>query len=296
MSTSTFFEITTANGQLNEGSGGSGSGSSFFDNSGAVGGVFAVVGLVCAGLIAGVVYMLYKRRKAQKMDADVVAAASAAAATTRTPFDDDDPEMIEQPGYGTTGAAGASGAYGANNAMMQQYYNNYAPSTNEYEPSHFSVGTGPGYAGMGAYGPGAGAAAAGAAAYYGAGAGAGTDGSHYYESVPGHQADPAAAYYGVGSAGHENGYSQHTHEESPYVTAAPAASGAPQLNWSPAHADGMRDDALLGPNVFADPASGSSNETDGRLDMRVHEAGSAVSLRDDQDYGRKLAVRNNSDE
>lgn len=236
------------------------------------------------------------------MDADVVAAASAAAATKRTPFDDDDPEMIEHPSYGTGAAAGAAagaGAYGASNSMMQQYYQNYGPAASEgYEPSHMSGGTAPGYAGMGAYGPmAAGDAAAGGAAAYYAG-GAGTDGSHYYESVPAGLND--GAYGGMGSMGHDNGYSQSAHDDPYGAGSGYTHNGAPQLNWAPgasppldadmyaAHAAGQQPGQG---NVFADPSS-SSNETDGRIDMTAHEAGSSVSLRDDQDYGRRLAVRN----
>lgn len=249
------------------------------------------------------------------MDADVVAAASAAAATKRTPFDDDDPEMIEDPSYGTGaagmgGAAAGAGAYGASPSMMQQYYSNYGPSSEGYEPSHMSGGTAPGYAGMGAYGPMAAAAAGagGAAAYYAGGSA--TDGSHYYESVPNE-----GAYQGMGSMAHDpNSYSQGGHED-PYGAGSGGHgynhSGAPQLNWAPGASPPLDQDvyggvhaaqgypagagaagvAAGGSNVFADP-SGSSNETDGRIDMTAHAAGSSVSLRDDQDYGRRLAVRN----
>lgn len=309
-STSTAFAVTTANGQLSGSNGNGGSGSTgFFSNSGAVGGTFAAVGIVCVALVAAVFYMLWRRRKAQRMDADVVAAASAAAATTRTPFDDDDPEMIEDPSYGTGatalgGAAAGAGAYGASNAMMQQYYNNYGPSSEGYEPSHLSGGTAPGYAGMGAYGPmaaGAGGAAAGGAAAYYAGQ-PGTDGSHYYDSVPAGLSSEGA-YAGMGSLGHDNGHShsQSAHDD-PYSAnsggQAYSHTGAPQLNWAPGASPPL-DAAYMAPasqgqdsgNVFADPSS-SSNETDGRIDMTAHEAGSAVSLRDDQDYGRRLAVRN----
>lgn len=241
------------------------------------------------------------------MDADVVAAASAAAATTRTPFDDDDPEMIEHPSYGTgaaamgAGVAAGAGVYGASNAMMQQYYNNFGPSNEGYEPSHISGGTAPGYAGMGAYGPMAGGAAAGGAAGYYA-TQPSTDGSHYYDSVPA-GLNTEGAYGGVGSMGHDNGYSQSAHDD-PYGAASGghdySNSGAPQLNWAPGPSPPLDSDMYPSHqaqghpeagNVFADPSS-SSNETDGRIDMTAHAAGSSVSLRDDHDYGRRLAVRN----
>ena len=172
-----------------------GGSSSFFDNSGAVGGTFAAVGIIALLLLAAIAWLFYRRRKAQRMDADVAMAASAAAATTRTPFDDDDPEMIEDPSYGAVGSAGAS--------------NYYPTSQNEYEPSHFSTGTAPGFAGMGAYGPTAAAAggAAGAAGYSDYYAGNGSQG-HYYDH-PG--AQPGDYYNGAvasQSQGHEAAYSQ----------------------------------------------------------------------------------------
>jgi len=151
---------------------------------------------------------------------------------------------------------------------------------------------------MGAYGPvAAGGAAAGAAGYY-AGQGTTTDGSHYYESVPAGLSSEGA-YGGMGSMGHENGYSQSAQHEDPYgAYSGNGHSGAPQLNWAPGASPPLDSDMYAGHagqaqsgNVFADPSS-SSNETDGRIDMTAHDAGSAVSLRDDQDYGRRLAVRN----
>lgn len=241
------------------------------------------------------------------MDADVVAAASAAAATTRTPFDDDDPEMMEHASYGTGAAAGA-GTYGASNAMMQQYYNNYGASEG-YEPSHISGGTNSGYAGMGAYGPMAGgAAAAGAAGYY-AGHQA-NDGTHYYESVPG--ALSSEGPYGQ-STGHDNGYPQSAHHDELYASPSGGhdAYGSAHQGWPNASSPPLDTDAAYGGtaagaygqpgaygpdanngNVFADPSRSSSNESDARIDMRAHDGGSSTSLRDDQDYGRRLAVRN----
>lgn len=171
-----------ANGQLNGGSGSSTA--SFFSNSGAVGGTFAGVGIVAALIIAGIVWLFYRRRKNQRMDADVVAAAGAAAATTRTPFDDDDhdPEMME--GYGTGSAQ--HGFYGESN---------YAPS----------MLSGPGAAGQGAYNGAygaAGAAAAGAAGYYHNGSE--VSAHHYYDP----QSTTDGGYYqGPASGGHDGPFS-----------------------------------------------------------------------------------------
>lgn len=307
-----------------------GSSNSFFDNSGAVGGTFAAVGIVAVLILAGIAWLFYRRRKAQRMDADVAMAASAAAATTRTPFDDDDPEMIEDPSYGAAG--GAAGSAAASNY--------YPASQNEYEPSHFSSGTAPGFAGMGAYGPTAAAAGAGAAGYndyYANGSQ-----NHYYDH-PGSQ--PGDYYGGVNSQGHDNAYSQgHYGQEDynnaygygmdgqqhqgmqqgwghpsgmdgegmPFATGAAAATGAAGVGGAAARRRsggamaGQQDDQLLGPNVFADhtsspegnsPPAAQEADSDHRLDrdglFRRNSNGSAHSLRDDQDYTRKvLALAN----
>lgn len=178
------------NGQLN-GNGDGSSTSTFFSNSGAVGGTFAAVGIVALFIIAGIVWMFYRRRKNQRMDADVVAAAGAAAATTRTPFDDDDPEMIEDPSYGA-GSGNGAGSHGG-------YYDGYAPSM-------LSAGTGPGMAGHGAWGPAAaGGAAAGAAAGYGAYnyGSSDHDGQQYYSDYPSNGQHDPNGY--DGSGGYYNG-------------------------------------------------------------------------------------------
>lgn len=321
------------------GSGSSGS-SSFFENGGAVGGTFAAVGIVAILIICGIAWFLYRRRKAQRMDADVAMAASAAAATTRTPFDDDDPEMVEDPAYGAAGAGGAG-------ASSAGYHNNgyYATSNPEYEPSHFSSGTAPGFAGMGAYGAAAGAGGAGAAAAYNNYYNEGNSQGHYYDN-PGQGAQD---YYPQSQE--EHAYSQGTHPTDEYGNAIgygypvdqqqqhqhqhqqhmqqqheqpqewlqpgrsppldgegmPFATGAVGGSAARRRSAGMtngHENELLGPNVFADVPSpegeGASNhlgEADNRLDhqglTRAHDQGSASSLRDDQDYSRRvLSVKN----
>ena len=223
------------------------------------------------------------------MDADIVAATTAGAATTRTPFDDDDPEMIEDPNYGTS-AVGSPG-YNAASLSGNHYYNAASagggPTGAEYEPSQFSTAS-PGYAGMGAYGPAAaagGAAAAaggaGAFAYYtgqhqnGGAGGYGQDGGYY---------DPNQAYSQEGGyyptspqqLDPQNGaYSQGHMGDAQYATAAggapwgtsrsppPMGEGMPfsHNNGSPgAGAAGNRmsgqdfDAQLLAPGTFSDGA------------------------------------------
>jgi hypothetical protein len=339
---------TRQDGTLN---GSNSSSSSFFDNSGAVGGTFAAVGVVALLLVALIAWLFYRRRKAQRMDADVVAAASAAAATTRTPFDDDDPEMIEDPAYGQNAQHYATGGYAASDG-------------NGYEPSHFSSGTAPGFAGMGAYGAGGAAAGAGAGAaaaaayghYYDNGNGGyeqqSQSGGHYYDQQP-------DAYYGQQqpgqalSQGHEYSQGHEAYAQQAYDGYAPQQDqyGQRQSWGQPGHsppldADNMPwaagalpaglvaggagaaagsaaarrrsgnqgiPEQLLGPNVFSDASPGeedhlsgghggappSASSPDNRLDVtglqRAGEAGSTSSLRDDQDYSRKvLSVTNNS--
>ncbi|KDN53137.1 hypothetical protein K437DRAFT_117147 [Tilletiaria anomala UBC 951] len=197
--------VPTNTGGLNNGSNGSSSSSGFFDNKGAVGGTFAAVAIVAIALITLLIWALMRRRRKNQMDADIVAATTAGPATTRTPFDDDDPEMIEDPNYGTT--AIGSPAFNGGSLSQGHYYNE------GYEPSHFSNAS-PGYAGMGAYGPGpgvgigaaaAGATAAGAVgnafgAYYAGQTGYGSQQDHYYDPN-----NPQAAA-GGGAYSHEGSY------------------------------------------------------------------------------------------
>ncbi|PSR70665.1 hypothetical protein PHLCEN_2v13470 [Hermanssonia centrifuga] len=64
----------------------------FFDNKGAVAGVFAVVGLIALVLLIALVTNAVRRRQAKKFDRDVAEAAAEAAASARArpDFDDDD--------------------------------------------------------------------------------------------------------------------------------------------------------------------------------------------------------------
>jgi len=82
-------------GSLNDSGSKNGGTSGFFDNTGAVAGVFVVVGLaVTAGVLAFIFFMLRRRRR-QRLDRDVAAAAAAAAGAAhhhRSGFDDDEDE------------------------------------------------------------------------------------------------------------------------------------------------------------------------------------------------------------
>ncbi|KAK0560094.1 hypothetical protein OC844_003975 [Tilletia horrida] len=321
----------------------------FFDNKGAVGGVFAVVGLIVLLLIAGLIWLILRRRRQKQMDADVMAAASAAAAHSRTPFDydDEDPEMIEGPNSypPRVPTPGAATAYGG----TVNSYSNYAPEG--YEPSHFSAGTGPGYAGMGAYGPTL--AAAGAAAGAGAGAygayyagqthdGSGNDPYSQYNhseharqasyggstgqnwaggaSAPGSPPMDAnampnpyspmgagAAYVGAGQSPPLAPHGEHGEDlaaggagidaSNQYLSAGGALPGgaASSTETGPTavgttengepkphgHRDGLDDE---------EAAHLASGRPDPRFMMNQEQAGSSASLRDDQDYSRRLGL------
>ncbi|KAF9235295.1 hypothetical protein BU15DRAFT_78128 [Melanogaster broomeanus] len=65
-----------------------GASNSFFSNTGAVAGVFTVVGLIVVALVVALVTNAIRRRRAQKFDRDVAEAAAEAAASSRSPFDD----------------------------------------------------------------------------------------------------------------------------------------------------------------------------------------------------------------
>jgi hypothetical protein len=64
---------------------------SFFRNTGAVAGVFVLVGLAAASILLWVLFALRRRRRTQRLEHDTaVSATLAAAGFHRTPLDDDD--------------------------------------------------------------------------------------------------------------------------------------------------------------------------------------------------------------
>ncbi|KAG6911986.1 hypothetical protein DXG01_000234 [Tephrocybe rancida] len=64
---------------------------SFFQNTGAVAGVFVVVGLAAASILLWILFALRRRRRTRRLEHDTaVSATLAAAGFHRTPLDDDD--------------------------------------------------------------------------------------------------------------------------------------------------------------------------------------------------------------
>ncbi|WFD35200.1 hypothetical protein MCUN1_002050 [Malassezia cuniculi] len=137
-STYTVLSTNTIAPALNKGNSNT---SGFFNDSGAVGGTFAAVGIVALAIILALAWLLYRRRKAKRMDAEVMAAASAAAATTRTPFDDDEHDYVNDHSV----ANAHNPDFDASSPMMREYY------ASPYEDPQYPAGHYPGasgYAGL----------------------------------------------------------------------------------------------------------------------------------------------------
>ncbi|KAH8092554.1 hypothetical protein BXZ70DRAFT_460165 [Cristinia sonorae] len=94
----------------------------FFDNKGAVAGVFSVVGLVVIVIAIALITNAVRRRRAKKFDRDVAAAAAEAAANARSP----DFGVDDDYGYGGSGgvsdAAGNRSMYGYSDASSHGTY------------------------------------------------------------------------------------------------------------------------------------------------------------------------------
>jgi hypothetical protein len=147
-------------GALDSGSSSGGSTSSFFNNTGAVAGVFVVVGLVVVGMIFALGLLCFRRRRRQRLDREVTAAAIAASAPhQRTPLDEDND--VPSSGHQTTDS------YPSTVNQPMQQYNQYGASYSNaggYDP-YASAASGNPYAGYDATaGAGAGTAV-GAAGY-----------------------------------------------------------------------------------------------------------------------------------
>lgn len=83
------------------------SSNSFFSNTGAVAGVFTVVGLIVIAIFVALLTNAVRRRRAKKFDRDVAEAAAEAAASSRSPFDD----YTYSNNGGSGGGGGGGGGY-----------------------------------------------------------------------------------------------------------------------------------------------------------------------------------------
>ena len=125
---------------------------SFFDNKGAVAGVFTVVGLVGLVIFIAIATNVVRRRRAKRFDDEVAAAAAEASASPRYPFDDYDDNR--NGGYGGTSAYSDPESHGTlNQAPLTHSGESYNMSEfNSGYPSYGNIGAavGAGAAGIGA--------------------------------------------------------------------------------------------------------------------------------------------------
>ncbi|KAG5644447.1 hypothetical protein DXG03_008346 [Asterophora parasitica] len=86
----------------------------FFDNTGAVAGVFSVVGLVVVALVIALITNVVRRRRAKRFDREIAEAAAEAAAAPAPIFldDDDDRRGYVGGGYDADGGYAEYGARG----------------------------------------------------------------------------------------------------------------------------------------------------------------------------------------
>lgn len=214
-------------GDLNSSSGGSnGSTSAFFNNKGAVAGVFVVVGLAVFGILAALGLLCFRRRRRQRLDREVTAAAIAASGghTGRSVLDEQDD--MDHP---SSSAHHTAGSYPSTvNSPMQQYNSygatygqagGYDPYAAQQQPLGHASSSSYDYGYNGSSGSGLGLPAGAAGAAAGAGAVGG------YHAVTSNNEDP---YYfdprdvskyedetpGVGAGGQE--YYQGGYSDDPY--------------------------------------------------------------------------------
>lgn len=156
----------TSTGRSLNGTGAANTKSSFFSNTGAVAGVFVVVGLVAAGIVLGIAYFFFRRKRARRLDHDIRIAAGGAgdggAGVDRFGEDDDpfNPATHSDHGhnYATNNMssfgsampvmAGAAGAFGSStfdngyetnpNAHKRMSYGDpaYSPSSSGGAPTY----------------------------------------------------------------------------------------------------------------------------------------------------------------
>ena len=164
--------VHNPSGALDQGANGGGGGSSFFNNTGAVAGVFVVVGLVVVGVAFALGLLCFRRRRRQRLDREVTAAAIAASHNSgRSPLDEDAdvssggphtsesyPSTVNQPmaqynnygaSYGDAGgydqyAAGGAAATGAGAAAYGHHQGGYSDQPGQYSDQ-------PGYGDQGGY-------------------------------------------------------------------------------------------------------------------------------------------------
>ncbi|KAF4564966.1 hypothetical protein EYR36_002909 [Pleurotus pulmonarius] len=107
--------------------------SGFFSNTGAVAGVFTVVGVVVLAVVFALITNAVRKRRARKFDREIADAAAEAAAAQAPAFLDDDDDDIERRAAGY-GRGGTSGGYGGNGSKESYTgYDSYGQPNLGYE-------------------------------------------------------------------------------------------------------------------------------------------------------------------
>jgi hypothetical protein len=229
--------IYNPTGALDGGSS-SDSSNSFFDNKGAVAGVFVVVGLAVVAILTALGVLFYRKRRRQRLDREVTAAAVAAsAAASRAPLDEEDmhsshpasesyrstmtqyspyPGKYSDSSYipgvaGTAAGAAALGYEGQHYSDNPHYTDNYGdPYSDQFETLHE-------HPAEGSY------EAYGTADNYGQGYGhTSPDQGYYYDA---HGGNPAAAGTAAAAGTYEGVYDPAAYASGDYVYDNPFQSG-----------------------------------------------------------------------
>ncbi|BGP24977.1 hypothetical protein JCM10295v2_003897 [Rhodotorula toruloides] len=304
---------------LNGANGGS---RTFFNNTGAVAGVFVVVALLAAGIVIGLGFFFVRRKKRRQLDEDIRVAAGGAgdggAGINR--FDDDEESIngyagqsdSHQSGYmSSLGAVPLTAAAAGFGTRRSSAYDLPTPSsaaglaTTTDHTSSFEPGNSPAQSQSAHFQP-----YAGGAASYGPQNNEGIFADDWAEYV-GAGGVAGLATSGEGSAGGPG--SQEGMMGSAFPHSADGHSQQPNNRFSGAsfysangNPDGVAQDmtalrnSLYGLSSESPYAGSTSDRRDDRLDpnaIRAVDNGSATSLADDQDFSRRvLRVANPSND
>lgn len=111
--------------------------SSFFSNTGAVAGTFVVVGLVAAGIVLGIAYFFFRRKRARRLDHDIRIAAGGAgdggAGVDRFGEDDDPFNPAAHSDHGHNYANNGMSSFGSAMPVMAGAVGAFGSSSSGYD-------------------------------------------------------------------------------------------------------------------------------------------------------------------
>ena len=131
----------------------------FFQNTGAVAGVFTVVGLIAVVIVVAIIINIVRRRQAQNFDREIAEAAAEAAAARAPAFLDDETDSYGPGGYGGAYGKFSDVSHGtfSQPPMTESYGMREMVPGEVYDPAIYGA---PGAAGVGAGAAGIGVARA----------------------------------------------------------------------------------------------------------------------------------------